>query len=169
MGLVLRPSPCWIGLWQGPDVFNDLGVGGHYDTAGQVPSFDEHPGRACRHLGCGGVVTFGIGGGYCTWCQAEGLAESGWEERDYLPGRLDVPCLQMVCDGDCGESLGDEDGTPYCLASLAGAQRTAARDGWLVTDDGAVWCPADRPAGLVVPPTADELEESGQQRLPLDM
>jgi hypothetical protein len=178
MGLRLLPKPCWIGLWQGPDVRNDVDHLPHYATAEAVPSYGEHPGRAARHLGCGGVVSFGVSAGYCVLCREEGLGEDAWEERDYLPARLDVPCLEAAC-GQCGDVLSDEEEElPYCLPSLQAAQRIASQVGrdvggvtvtWIITDDGQVWCPGCRPPGLYPQATPAEQEKAGQLRLPLIM
>jgi hypothetical protein len=167
MPVALRPDPCWIGLWQGPGIRNDIDSCPHYGTAVGVPSFDEHPGRACRHLGCGGVVTFGLAGGFCGWCEAEGLTGAEWESRDYLPGQLPVPCLEVTCDGRCGQVLAGDGDVAYCFASVAEARRAAARHGWLA-GDGRAWCADDLPPGADPRPPASgaELEAAGQLRLP---
>jgi hypothetical protein len=86
--------------------------------------------------------------------------------------RLESRCWVASCDGDCGQTLDEEDeGIVYHHGSPDDAAATAALFKFRLeagpSGETLDYCPEDAPESAVVPPmSAEEQERAGQQRLP---
>lgn len=82
---------------------------------------------------------------------------------------LSEPCWVVKCDGECEETIAEEDeGYVFHHASRAEAEESVRQ--WhfaYLGDSDLVYCDEDRPEGAEVPPPSPaELEKAGQMRLP---
>jgi len=89
-------------------------------------------------------------------------------ETKAATARLGYRCWVVQCDGECEEVLDEEgEGVVYHHESYEEARKTAAGHGFRLGAGPLAYCDVDAPGDAEVPPpTPEEQERAGQQRLP---
>jgi hypothetical protein len=99
-------------------------------------------------------------------------ARKGNPETTAAVTRLDYRCWVVQCDGECEQTLDEEDeGIVYHHDSPEAAGKTAGVFKFRLapgpSGETLAYCETDAPGGAEVPPLSpDEQERAGQQRLP---
>ena len=147
-------APCWVPSWDG-DTRDDqtASYGGHYAAPEKITGFEGFTDaqNACFHKGCDGIVVFGLGGGYCTSCEAENVGAEEWEIREIVPRQLQEACWEATCDGPgCDYALGDDDDEASHYGSRDAAAKVARENRWAVAENVTLcgWCNGEQAAAI---------------------
>lgn len=139
-------APCRLPSWEG-DTRDDQAAsyGGHYAEPGKITGFEglTDAQNAWVHRGCDGIVVFGLGSGYCTFCENENVGDEEWEIREITPRQLPRSCWEVNCDGPfCDYVLGGEDEAGSHYASRESAADCARESRWTVKENVTLcgWC-----------------------------